>query len=370
MYTRKTKHTSNRFDSDTPVRKKKNDTSHFEDTRPEALQLKKIQEIMVSNTHPVQFQSNSNAPIQRMPDWLAKLLSQVGENKLESFALAATAGFAGVLLYYYFKGKPSTKTRIEKASKEEEPPDFSTLESLAKTIGVDPEELEWQLEDAPEINPHIPLEEKRKLVTVNALYRKGFDPETMAATGVVPPSLLEDLPESELDKLEELFYRFNNLAFNYTGSQANGASGFLSRQGDCSTLALMFKLAAEAAGIKDVEIETDPVPMLVPAAPIHGRGSQRNVDGISCWAFVDHHWCTYQGQKYDLLFMNAGPDEVVHRDTAHIYNGITYYLFEDGRAIIYEEMYTNLTATLSKGSEGRVFRSDDDAENYINTYKK
>lgn len=373
MYSKKTKHTSNnKLDSDTPVRKKKSSAKYFEDARPEALQLKKMQEMIDSGSHPVQYKSNSNAPIQRMPDWLAKLLSQVGEHKLESFALAATAGFAGVLAYYYFKGKPTTRAHIEEAAQdEEEEPDFSTLEGVAKAIGIHPRRLLWQLEEAPEIDPFIDPREKRDLVTVNDLYRKGFDPETMVATGVVPPSLLKDLPDNEDQKLRELFFRFNNLDFQYIGKQANGASGFLSRQGDCSTLAVMFQLAAQACGIDDVEIITDSIPMLVPAAPIHGRNSQRNVDGQACWAFMDHHWCTYKGRNYDLLFMNEGPDDVVHRKTEHLHNGVTYYVFEDGRAIIYDEMVDHhLTVALTKGYSGRVFRNGGDAESYIDTYKK
>lgn len=372
MYTRKTISTrKSPSDKEAFVPKKKNSTFHFEDNRPEALQLKKMQESISSGENPVQFNSNSNAPIQRMPDWLANLLSQVGENKLESFALAATAGFAGILLFYYFKGKPATKARIEKTKKEKEPPDFSTLEGLARTIGVDPKELEWQLEEAPEIDPSLSPEEIEKLVTINDLYSKGFDPETTVATGAVPPGLLKDLPDNEKDKLEELFARFNNLAFNYSGKQANGASGFLSRQGDCSTLALMFQLATQACGIKGVEIETDPLPMLVPSARIHGRGSLGNVDGIPCWAFYDHHWCTYRGEKYDLLFMNSGPEEVIHREnTEYTHNGITYYIFEDGRAIIYEDMFDNFTEPLTEGNEGRVFKDTDDAGQFIDRYKK
>lgn len=372
MYTRKTiSKGKTQSDKDAFVRKKTNSTLLFEDNRPEALQLKKMQENITSGENPVQFNSNSNAPIQRMPDWLANLLSQVGENKLESFALAATAGFAGILLYYYFKGKPATRAHIEEVSHEEEEPDFSTLEGIAEAIGIDPQKLLWQLETAPAINPSLSIEKKRKLVTVNDLYKKGFNPGKMAATGVVPPSLLEDLPSDNEDKLEELFRRFNNLDFLYLGSQANGVSGFLSRQGDCATLTLMFKLAAEACGIDDVEIVTDPIPMLVPGAPIHGRNSQRNVYGQECWAFIDHHWCTYKGRNYDLLFMNEGPEDVVHRKTKHEYNGVTYYVFEDERAIIYDEMVDHhLTFALTKGYSGCVFKNNRDAERFIDRYKK
>lgn len=372
MYTRKTiSEGKTQSDKDAFVRKKTNSTPLFEDNRPEALQLKKMQENITSGENPVQFNSNSNAPIQRMPDWLANLLSQVGENKLESFALAATAGFAGILLYYYFKGKPVTKARIEKTKKEKEPPDFSTLAGLARTIGVDPQKLEWQLEEAPEIDPSLSLEEIENLVTINDLYSKGFNPETTVATGVVPPSLLKDLPDNDTNKLEVLFDRFNNLAFSYTGKQANGASGFLSRYGDCSTLVLMFKLATQACGINDVEIETDTVPMLVPSARVHGRDSQGNVDGVPCWAFYEHYWCTYHGKKYDLLFMNSGPGEVIHREnTEHIHKGISYYVFEDERAIIYKDMLNSLTVPLTEGNEGRVFYNADEAEQFIDKYKK
>lgn len=372
MYTKKNTSTGkNQSDKDAFVRKKKNSVTYFEDTRPEALQLKKIQESIPSSESPLQFNSHSNAPIQRMPDWLANLLSQVGENKLESFALAATAGFAGILLYYYFKGKPATRTHIEEVSQEEEEPDFSTLEGVAKAIGINPQKLLWQLEEAPAIDSSLSIKEKQELVTVNDLYQKGFDPRTIAATGVVPPSLLENLPSDNEDKLEELFRRFNDLDFQYLGSQANGASGFLSRQGDCATLTLMFKLAAKACGIDDVEIVTDDVPMLVPKAPIHGRNSQRNVDGQACWAFIDHHWCTYKGRNYDLLFMNEGPEDVVHRKSGHIHNDVTYYVFEDGRAIIYDEMVDHhLTVALTKGYSGHVFGNSRDAERFIDRYKK
>lgn len=370
MYTKK-KHTdNNQLDSDTSVRKIKNSATYFEDTRPEALQLKKMQEMIDSGSHPVQFQRNSSAPIQRMPDWLAKLLIQIGENKLESLALAAAAGFAGVLAYYYFKGNPTTRAHIEEVSQEEEEPDFSTLEGVAKAIGISPRKLLWQLETAPSIDPSLSMEKKQKLVTVNDLYQQGFD-GTTAATGVVPPSLLENLPPDNEDKLEELFRRFNNLDFQYLGSQANGASGFLSRQGDCATLTLMFMLAAEACGIDNVEMVTDPIPMLVPGAPIHGRNSQRNVYGQNCWAFIDHHWCTYKGRNYDLLFMNEGPEDVVHRKSGHIHNGVTYYIFEDERAIIYDEMVDHhLTFALTKGYSGCVFTNYRDAELFIDRYKK
>jgi hypothetical protein len=69
--------------------------------------------------------------------------------------------------------------------------------------------------------------------------------------------------------------------------------------------------------------------------------------------------------------MNSGPDEVIYREnTEYIHKGISYYIFEDGRAVIYKDMFTSLTAPLTEGNERRVFYNANEAERFIDKYKK
>ncbi len=376
MYAKINKHSGkDQFGSKHTTRKAvlEDKAHHFEDSRPEALQLKKIQENASRNSggatdfqlkneslaHSViqekpSSESSSNAPVQLMPDWIAKLISMASENKIQSVA-AVGVGVAGILLYYYFRGKPNVPPVIKEKVKG--PPDFSTLSSLAETIGADPKELKDQLENGG------------GKITVNDLYKFGFDPSKTAATGVVPPSLTVNLPENEDAKFAELLQRFHQFKFNYIGNTATGASGFLSRQGDCATLVDMFLLATKAAGIDGVEVDTDEVPLLVPAAPIHGRNAQSNVDGIACWVFHNHFWCVYKGQAYDLLFMNNGPKPVSHRIATHKYNEISYSIFDNGKGIIDANMFNALSTDLTNGKEGYVFASEEEVRLYIDKYK-
>lgn len=124
---------------------------------------------------------------------------------------------------------------------------------------------------------------------------------------IVPKELLSGLShKSDDQKVSILFERFKKIPFFYAGSQSP-ANGFYTHLGDCSTLASMFQLATQAAGVQGVEIASDEGGRLIDASPIHGRSAQGNTKGALYWHFVNHFWCTYKGQAYDPLFMLTRP---------------------------------------------------------------
>lgn len=124
---------------------------------------------------------------------------------------------------------------------------------------------------------------------------------------MVPKELIAGLSgKTDDQKVQLIFDRLNLLPFFYIGDKSMG-SGFYTHVGDCSTLADMFKVATQAAGVQDVEVESDNYDRLINAAPIHGRNTQGNTEGELYWCFDNHYWCTYHKQVFDLLFMTKGP---------------------------------------------------------------
>lgn len=299
-------------------------------------------------------EGKSSAVVQQMPDWMLKLIGLAKENKLVVGGTVAL-GAAGILLYYYSKKKPGTlPPQIEEQLPE---PTFETLKSLAAKVKIDPQLLINQLETGI------------GNFDVNDFYKTGIGQDQLASL-LVPPNLLAGLPEEEGAKFTELLQRFHLLPFTYTGRQNSSGTGFLSRTGDCYTLANMFRFATVAAGIEGVEYNSDENPMLVPAASIHGRDTQGNVDGELCWAFDDHHWCEYKGTRYDLLFRRTGIHQISYRAAEKKHNEIDYSVFDNGRAIIYANMFDKLTTVLNGNHQGYVANNEDAIKEYIDTNKK
>lgn len=331
-----------------------NDDVHLEQEADvmgrKALELK----AQSSDEKPLSDGNSSAAVVQQMPDWMLKLIGLAKENKLVvGGAAAVTVG--GVLLYYYCKKKPGTlPPQIEEQVPE---PTFETLEDLADKVKIDPQVLINQLETGI------------GNFDVNDFYKTGIGHDRLASL-LVPPSLIADLPGEEGAKFTELLQRFHLLPFTYTGRQNSPGTGFLSRTGDCYTLANMFRFATVAAGIEGVEYKSDENPMLVPAATIHGRDTQGNVDGELCWAFDDHHWCEYKGVRYDLLFRRTGIHEISYRIAEKNHNGVDYSVFENGRAIIYANMFDKLHTLLAGNHQGYVANNEDAIKEYIDTNKK
>ena len=315
-----------------------------------ALQLKSNSDLNINTS--IQSTSATNT-IQRVPDWMQNLFEIARANPITSIA---TLGFgaAGILAYYYWNREPQAPPLIQ----QQNAPDITTIGGIAQAIGVDPDLLRTQLEQGVGD------------IDVSQLYDVDIIPWQVNVTGIVPPTLIANLPENLGDKVNEIFARINAIDFNYTGIQGNAAGGFLSRSGDCATLALMFQLATVAAGVEGVELRHDFVPMLVPQGPIHGRNTTSNVDGQEYWSFRDHHWCEYNGQHYDLLFMNNGP-QVFHRNQAdQIHNGVSYDTFDGGQAIIYPGMFNRLTTNIGEESQGYVGQTVQEIHDYIDANRQ
>lgn len=309
----------------------------------------------VAGYTPLQHAESGNT-LQRVPEWLQSLIALAREHPVGTAATLAVG--AGTLLgyYYYRQQKKAPKQTIHQ--QEEEPaPDWSTYQGVAEAIGIDPEILRDQLENGGDT------------VDMNQVYKKGFDRRVEKIPGLVPPSLIENLEGSRQAQLDALFTRFNKWPFTYTGRVQFGASSFLTRQGDCKSLAEMFQLAAHAIGI-EVELETDPRCVLVEPGPIHGRNTDGNTDGIRVWHFFDHTWCVFNGQRYDLLFMLKGAPEASFQsgdDRQH--EGILYELYPNGLAYISPDECDKMGLRLSGGSEGYVIKASA-VKSFISEHKK
>ena len=300
----------------------------------------------VQHRTPLLYSPGGNT-VQRVPEWLQSLISLAKEHPIATTATVVIG--AGTLLgYYYYKQNQQNELQQNNQQDElpdEEEPDWSTYQGVARAIGIDPEVLRNQLEHGGHT------------VDMSDIYRQGFNRNTQTIPGLVPPSLIQDLDGSPQTRLDTLFARFNNWPFTYTGRIQFGASSFLTREGDCKSLAQMFQLAAHAIGI-EVELDEDPGCMLVEARPIHGRNTDGNTDGIRLWHFFDHTWCVYNGQRYDLLFKIKGAPNAWNQsggDREH--EGVLYELYPNGLAYISSEQCDKLDLNLSGGSEGYVLKA-------------
>ena len=257
--------------------------------------------------------------VQRMPDWLNSLIDLARNNPIASLTTAGV-GAAGLLAYYYWRRQPEVPVVVEELA----PPNRTTIAGVAAQIGVGADVLTNQLENG--IGD----------IDISQFYAVDLIPwQGGAITGAVPPSLIADLPEAPQAKVDELFTRLNAWPFSYTGTAGNGVGGFLSRQGDCRTLASMFQLATQAAGIEGVTIEEETKSMLVDPRAIHGRTDDNNVsaDGPPYWYFDNHYWCVYEGQAYDLLFRNVGAVAASYQSGTRMVGGQEYQLFPNGMAL-------------------------------------
>lgn len=291
--------------------------------------------------------------VQRIPDWLQAIVRMAEENPITA-AATITVGAASVLAYYYWKRQPKVPSTVQAQLL---PPDWNTLVGLARTVNVAPDVLRAQLENGVGD------------LTINALYKKGFDPASETATGLVPPSLLADLPESAAEKVETLFQRLNQFRFNYTGIYESGGSSFLSGNGDCLSLAERFLLATRAAGVAGVTLDHDEEPMLVVQHAIHGRNTLANLDGSPGWFFFDHHWGVYNGTRYDLLFMNHQTPQATHRTQENVlHNGVRYDVFGD-MAVIHAGQFDTLTLPLTPGRVGRSMPVAE-VQGFIDTHRR
>ncbi|MGQ3013137.1 MAG: eCIS core domain-containing protein [Flavobacteriales bacterium] len=303
-------------------------------------------------------QAESGNTVQRVPEWLQSLITLAQEHPIGT-ATTLVVGAGTLLGYYYYRQRQQKKAPNNTIQHHEDEgvPDWSTYEGVAGAIGVDPEVLRDQLENGGDT------------IDMSQVYKKGFDRRKEKIPGLVPPSLIENLEGSAQTRLDALFARFNNWPFTYTGRIQFGASSFLTRQGDCKSLAEMFQLAAHAIGI-EVELNTDPHCVLVESRPIHGRETDGNTDGIRLWHFFDHTWCVFNGQRYDLLFMMKGaPEASFQSGDDHEHQGILYELYPNGLAYISSEECEKIGVMLSGGSEGLVVKASA-VESFISEHKK
>jgi hypothetical protein len=297
----------------------------------------------------------SNPPVQREGGWFETLVEMAKANPLGA-ALTVGAGAAAILAYYYFRQHPAPRGQAPREA--EEPPDWTTLAGVARQVNVSPEVLRTQLETGVGD------------LTINDIYRKGFDPGTQTLTGLVPPSILVNLPATTAEKVETIFNRINQFRFTYTGFYQAGGNSFLSGTGDCRSLAERFLLALQAAGVQGAEFESDETAMIVASHAIHGRDTVANLDGTPLWFFHDHHWVTYQGTRYDLLFMDHQTPQSWHRTDENLtHNEVHYDVFEGNTAVIHASQFDKLTAPLTAGRVGRAMPVAQ-VKTFIDTNKK
>jgi hypothetical protein len=189
-------------------------------------------------------------------------------------------------------------------------------------------------------------------------------------TFMVPPQIIAGLEGNENAKVNTLFERINAFSFFYSGAYQPPEMGFLSKNGDCYTLALMLQLAASAAGINNVRIEKLLQRHLVAKGPAHGRDKEGNVENEAYWTFRNHFWCIHNGTTYDLLFMKKTLAKPNLYTGEALYNGIKYELYEGDKFMIASDEHDKITKKeLSAGSQGIVFNSLVEVKLYIDTNK-
>gem|GEM_PF-4426300 len=334
----------------------------FTDRRPEAAavagQVQMIQRKRTGpGTQPVlnDAQVHGQPIVQMQGGWWGSLLGFVQQHPYIAAATLAAGGLTALYLYYSRSGG-SQPARLPA-------PDPDSVEGIATALGITAEKLQEQLDRAPG-------EEKRDDVFSIDVDRAFHGSGVNRFPGLVPASLTDNLTGSNVLKVYRLFLRFNNLPFLYNGRNSNVNTGFLNKYGDCMTLASMFQLAAEAAGIQGVTIHSLNRKMLVEPAPIHGRNAYGNVHNQLYWFFHDHHWCVYKGTKYDLLFMsNETPETHLFTETKN-YKGISYDMFSNGACMIHAENMEGLNFELGRNDVGLVRRSKREMKQFIDQYKR
>jgi hypothetical protein len=189
-------------------------------------------------------------------------------------------------------------------------------------------------------------------------------------TFMVPPQIIADLDGDDNAKVNTIFERINVFPFFYSGAYQPPEMGFLSKNGDCLTLAMMLQLAAKAAGVNNVTIEKLVHRHIVAKGRAHGRDKVGNVENEAYWTFRNHFWCTHNGTIYDLLFMKkalAKPHLCTGDD---VYHEVKYELYEGDKYMIASDQHDTITKKkLSPGSQGVVFDSLVELKLYIDTNK-
>lgn len=236
------------------------------------------------------------------------------------------------------------------------PLDRNNLADVASTFGITEDQLRNHLESGA-LNDQT----YDSATATNALPGAGI------AKGLIPPSLTRNYgPLKGVAKLQAIFNRVNNFPFHYSGNYTNGYNGFLKKAGDCQTLVQMFVLAAEAAGIPGVEIKDKQLPMLVKAAPIHGRALQGNVRDNTYWSFHEHYWAVYEGKYFDLLFMDNKTPTTFYFKQNKSYSNVNYQLYDAGRCMITAaELQAKLNIVLPAGELGIVRNKEEEIKSYI-----
>jgi hypothetical protein len=203
-------------------------------------------------------------------------------------------------------------------------PDINKLEGVALRLGMTSKQLikHWK-ESAP-----APTKIYDHTGTIPEVYT-GDRKKSM-----VPPSIINGLHGTNTGRLDTIFQNLNNMNFSYSGVSINPEMGYMTKSGDCLTLANMFKLAADAAGITGVLVASKVEPQIVASRAIHGRTRLGNVDGKLCWYFDNHYWCTYMGNSYDLLFMTKKAVQSYGRTKKKKYYGCSYSVFSNGYCLI------------------------------------
>jgi hypothetical protein len=226
----------------------------------------------------------------------------------------------------------------------------------------------------------VPVNHESYMHVVNAFFSEKFGRDTMAfqsgkdkeaRKGIIPPEIMTGVEGKEgAAKVDVMFNNFNKIAFTYSPQHAVAAlAGFMSRHGDCGTLANMFMTATQEAGIEGVKVEGEQKRRLVPAGKVHGAGTSNEMSG-KYWAFGDHYWCVYNGTMYDLLFMKKGAEvPATYRYTASDeYKNCSYELYGD-RAFISPEELKKLGVNPGK-TQGMAFDSVKDLKQFIDTHQK
>lgn len=282
----------------------------------------------------------SGAVVQRMGGGAAAFISSfVQAHPYIALSAIALTGLAG-LYYRYHGGEQPEQNRQPGA-------DSTTLEGIARQLNITPKSLRDQLESGP-------LE--GGAVFRHDLERAFFDTGPQSYLGIVPPSLIRNLPQDPRAKVNEIFRRINAFSFQYQGRTTSAVTGFLNKYGDCNTLAEMFIFATRAAGVEGVVRRSQVKRMLVQRAPIHGRDTTGNTAGETFWFFHDHHWCTYGGQRYDLLFMSNRTPGHLGSLGEDVYNNVHYESFEGGRYMVHaDEVRKKLNYPLHRDDVGIVF---------------
>ncbi|MBL0911127.1 MAG: DUF4157 domain-containing protein [Bacteroidia bacterium] len=285
--------------------------------------------------------------VQRMPEWLQALMALAWNNPGVSLSIAI--GASGLLAYYY--RQRSRKKQQNNQNRQQEKPDWETVDGVAKIMGIDPQFLLEQLENGGEEHTYM-----------SDIYKKGFSTKNNKGKGLMPPSLFEGLPEDNPQAaVDLLFDRFNELPFKYIGEGGGPFRGFLEHQGDCAILRDMFVAAAHAFGTEGIQIGKgdDEVAMLVEPRPIHGREQHGNTGGELFWFFFNHHWATFNGTDYDLLFMSRGLATPFHRlDEGVEYRGVPYDTFSNGKALLHDKTCRRLKILVPEGAMGYVLPTD------------